>query len=120
MKYLTLEGKFQKLFGYHIAILNSMRNKKKVNIPLFLFKSLEKSMNVVKARKGKAPLHQGLMKLIVNFESNKKSVVVGPSKGDFVKVSGAPISKAQLLLGPTSSSPLLVSGDTTKYSEGDS
>eukprot|EP01018_Ginkgo_biloba_P005757 Gb_20034 [translate_table: standard] len=97
MKYLTLEGKFRKLFGYHIAILNSMRNKEKVNIFLFLFKSLEKSVNVAKAGKGKAPLHQGLM-----------------------KVSGAPISKAQLLLGPTPSSPLSISGDISTDSEGDS
>eukprot|EP01018_Ginkgo_biloba_P023702 Gb_11572 [translate_table: standard] len=49
MKYLTLEGKFRKLFGYHITILNSMRNKEKINIPLFLFKSLEKSMHAIKA-----------------------------------------------------------------------
>eukprot|EP01018_Ginkgo_biloba_P036126 Gb_03678 [translate_table: standard] len=48
IKYLTLEGKFRKLFGYHIAILNSMRNKEKINIPLFLYKSLEKSMPVIK------------------------------------------------------------------------
>eukprot|EP01018_Ginkgo_biloba_P009172 Gb_23349 [translate_table: standard] len=48
MKYLTLEGKFRKLFGYHIAILNSMRNKEKISIPLFLYKSLEKSMHAIK------------------------------------------------------------------------
>ena len=35
MKYLTLEGKFRKLFGHHIAFLNCVRNKEKVNILLF-------------------------------------------------------------------------------------
>eukprot|EP01018_Ginkgo_biloba_P032322 Gb_32267 [translate_table: standard] len=120
MKYLTLEGKFRKLFGYHIAILNSMKNKEKINIPLFLFKSTEKSVHAVKAGKGKAPLHQGLMKMIVDFEINRKSYIAGPSKGGFVRVSEAPISKAQLLLGPALSSPLLVSGDTAMDSEGDS
>eukprot|EP01018_Ginkgo_biloba_P023599 Gb_28164 [translate_table: standard] len=58
MKYLTLEGKFRKLFGYHIAILNSIRNSVKINVPLFLLKSLEKSIKTVKSSKGQRPLHQ--------------------------------------------------------------
>eukprot|EP01018_Ginkgo_biloba_P028000 Gb_41589 [translate_table: standard] len=120
MKYLTLEGKFRKVFGYHIAILNSMRNKEKINIPLFLFKSMEKFVHAVKAGKGKAPLHQGPMKMIADFEINRKSFIAGPSKGGFLRVRSAPISKAQLFLGPAPSSPLLVSGDTATDSEGDS
>eukprot|EP01018_Ginkgo_biloba_P013977 Gb_31793 [translate_table: standard] len=117
MKYLTLEGKFWKLFGYHIAILNSMRNKEKVNIPLFLLKSMEKSVKAVKAGKGKSPLHQGLMKMLVDFKMNRKSIAAGPSKGGFVRISGTPVSKAQLLLGSAPSSPLLVSGDSASNSE---
>eukprot|EP01018_Ginkgo_biloba_P020658 Gb_03671 [translate_table: standard] len=39
MKYPTLEGKYHKLIGYHIAILNSIRNNVKINMPLFLLKS---------------------------------------------------------------------------------
>eukprot|EP01018_Ginkgo_biloba_P006549 Gb_36349 [translate_table: standard] len=50
----------------------------------------------------------------------EKSTIAGPSKGDFVRVSGAPISKAQLLLGPAPSSSLLISGDTASDSDGDS
>eukprot|EP01018_Ginkgo_biloba_P017735 Gb_08968 [translate_table: standard] len=59
MKYLTLEGKYCKLFGYHIAILNSIRNSVKINVPLFLLKSLEKSIKTIRSGKGKLPLHQG-------------------------------------------------------------
>eukprot|EP01018_Ginkgo_biloba_P016143 Gb_31689 [translate_table: standard] len=120
MKYLTLEGKFRKLFGYHIAILNAIRNKEKVNIPLFLLKSMEKSVKAVKAGKGKAPLHQGLMKMLADFELHRKSTTAGPTKGVFVRVSGALVSKAQLLLGPTPSSPLVISSDTASDSNGDS
>eukprot|EP01018_Ginkgo_biloba_P032129 Gb_32169 [translate_table: standard] len=87
MKYLTLEGKFRKLFGYHIVIMNSMRNKEKINIPLFLYKSLKKSMHAIKA-------------------------------GGFARVSGSPISKAQLLLGPIPASPLTASGDLAIDSKG--
>eukprot|EP01018_Ginkgo_biloba_P026278 Gb_21957 [translate_table: standard] len=68
--------------------------------------------------KGKVPLHQGLMKLIVEFALNRKKSVAGPSKGGFARVSGSPISKAQLLLGPILASP--PSGDSATDSEGDS
>eukprot|EP01018_Ginkgo_biloba_P040074 Gb_10375 [translate_table: standard] len=68
MKYLTLKGKYHKLFGYHIAILNSIRNSVKINVPLFLLKSLEKSIKTIRSGKGKLPLHQGLLKMLVNCE----------------------------------------------------
>eukprot|EP01018_Ginkgo_biloba_P038988 Gb_36378 [translate_table: standard] len=82
MKYLTLEGKFRKLFGHHIAFLNFVRNKEKVNIPSFLFNSLEKSLVEAKSGKGKSPLHQGLMKMLFDFVSSKNSPAAGPSKGE--------------------------------------
>eukprot|EP01018_Ginkgo_biloba_P033438 Gb_00181 [translate_table: standard] len=119
MKCIILEGKFHNLFGYHIAILNSMRNKDKVNIPLFLLKSIEKSIRAVKAEKGKAPLHQGLMKLLVDFEKDRRGVTAGPSKGVFSRLSGMPVSKVQLLLGPAPFSPMPKSGDTVLNSEED-
>ena len=87
MKYLTLEGKFRKLFGHHIAFLNFMRNKEKVNILSFLFNSLEKLLIVAKSGKGKSPLHQGLMKILFDFVSRKNSPAAGPSKGDFSRVN---------------------------------
>eukprot|EP01018_Ginkgo_biloba_P015417 Gb_19919 [translate_table: standard] len=55
---------------------------------------------MAKSGKGKPPLHQGLMKMLVDFVSSKSSPAAGPSKGGFTKVSGTPITKAQLLLGP--------------------
>eukprot|EP01018_Ginkgo_biloba_P001926 Gb_20786 [translate_table: standard] len=98
MKYLTLEGKFRKIFGYHVAILNSIRNDEKVNIPLFLFKSLEKSIKAVKAARGKVPLHQGLVKLLYQSAKDKGGASRG-QKGGFPRSNGTPISRAQLLLG---------------------
>lgn len=100
MKYLTLKGKFRKLFCYHIVILNSIRNSTKINLPLFLFKSLEKSVKSVKASKGKLPLHQGLLKLLVNFEKAKNPSPSMIPRG-LLRSSGTPVSRAQLLLGPT-------------------
>eukprot|EP01018_Ginkgo_biloba_P012216 Gb_25437 [translate_table: standard] len=46
MKYLTLEGKFKKLFGYHIAILNSIRNSTKINLPVVLGETKNPSPSV--------------------------------------------------------------------------
>eukprot|EP01018_Ginkgo_biloba_P039864 Gb_34704 [translate_table: standard] len=96
MTYLTVEGKFRKIFGYHVAILNSIRNDEKVNIPLFLSKLLEKSIKVVKAGRGKVLLHQGLVKLLYQSAKEKGGVVRG-----FPRNSGTPISRAQLRLGAT-------------------
>eukprot|EP01018_Ginkgo_biloba_P011985 Gb_15585 [translate_table: standard] len=82
MKYLTLEGKYRKLFGYHIAILNSIRNNVKINVSLFLLKSVEKSIKSVKSSKGKLPLHQGLLNLLFQFEKAESGLVVLPLKGN--------------------------------------
>eukprot|EP01018_Ginkgo_biloba_P012096 Gb_21298 [translate_table: standard] len=94
MKYLTLEGKYRKLFGYHIAILNSIQNSEKINVPLFLFKSVEKSVKTVKSGRGKFPLHQGLLNLLFQFEKAKSGSTVISVKGNFHRVSGTPVSKA--------------------------
>eukprot|EP01018_Ginkgo_biloba_P037260 Gb_40876 [translate_table: standard] len=107
MKYITLEGKFRKLFGYHVAILNSLRNREKINIPLFLCKSMEKLILSIKAGKTKSPRHQGLMKLIVEHTSNRLGSSMGPSRGAAIRVSGVPITKSQLLIGPAPPSLLL-------------
>eukprot|EP01018_Ginkgo_biloba_P005387 Gb_27439 [translate_table: standard] len=88
-----------------------------INIPLFLFKSLEKSLHAVKVGKGKVPLHQ---KLIVDFALNRKKSAAGPSKGGFTRISGAPISKVQLLLGPVPTTPHIDSEDSETDAEGDS
>eukprot|EP01018_Ginkgo_biloba_P013007 Gb_10057 [translate_table: standard] len=107
IKYLTLEGKFHKIFGYHIEILNSIRNEKRISIPLFLLKSLEKSIEVVKTRKGRVHLHQGLLKLLYLHEKDKRGSSARFVRGGFPRTIKTPISKAQLLLGPAPTSPIL-------------
>eukprot|EP01018_Ginkgo_biloba_P025388 Gb_18449 [translate_table: standard] len=76
--------KFKKLFGYHIAILNLIRNSTTINLPVFLFKSLEKSVKSVKAGKGKLPFHQGLLKLLglAAFGSAAPKSTVEPSDSE--------------------------------------
>eukprot|EP01018_Ginkgo_biloba_P022470 Gb_12244 [translate_table: standard] len=120
MKYLTLEGKFLKIFGYHIVILNSIRNDERINIPLFLLKSLEKSIKVVKTEKGRVPLHQGLLKLLYLHEKDKRGSSARSVKRGFPRTSKTPVSKAQLLLGPTPASPILKTSAIISDTEEDS
>eukprot|EP01018_Ginkgo_biloba_P015036 Gb_26367 [translate_table: standard] len=95
-------------------------NKEKVNIPLFLLKSLKKLVKLVKAGKGKAPLHQGILNLLFDFEKEKRSAAAGPSRGGFSRLSKTPVSKAQLLMEPAPGSPALKSSETILDSEEDS
>ena len=120
IKYITLEGKFRNLFGYHVAILNSLRNREKINIPLFLCKSLKKLILFVKARKTKSPRHQGLMKLIVEYNSKRYGSLARPSRGAVNRVSGVPITKSHLLIGPSPPSLHLTSVDLDSDADEDS
>eukprot|EP01018_Ginkgo_biloba_P021711 Gb_02673 [translate_table: standard] len=83
-------------------IFNSRSTK--INLPVFLFKSLEKSVKSVKASKGKLPLHHGLLKLLVNFEKARNPLPSVTPRG-LVRSSGTPVSRAQLLLGPSAIAP---------------
>eukprot|EP01018_Ginkgo_biloba_P007637 Gb_03315 [translate_table: standard] len=79
----------------------SSRNEEKVNIPLFLFKSLKKSIKSMKAGKGKVLLHPGLVKLLDQFVKDKGGVSVKMIRGGFPRSSGTLISRAQLCLEAT-------------------
>eukprot|EP01018_Ginkgo_biloba_P013061 Gb_00900 [translate_table: standard] len=81
---------------------------------------MEKSVRAVKVGKGKAPLHQGIMKLLVDFKKYRRGVTVSPSKGGFSRLSKMPGSKAQLLLGLSPLSPMPKSRDTILDFEEDS
>eukprot|EP01018_Ginkgo_biloba_P031263 Gb_18255 [translate_table: standard] len=73
-------------------------NEEKVNIPLFLFKSLQKSVKAVKVGRGKVPLHQGLVKSLYQ-SAKEKGGALGGLEGGFPRSIGTPISRAQLRLG---------------------
>jgi len=42
MKYITREGKFSRLYTYHIRLLMNFTRVKMLNIPYFLFRNIEK------------------------------------------------------------------------------
>eukprot|EP01018_Ginkgo_biloba_P010904 Gb_24794 [translate_table: standard] len=46
------------------------------------------TVKYVKVGKGRAPLHQGLLKLLYEYEKDKKSLAADPSRGGFSRLSG--------------------------------
>lgn len=107
MKYITLDGKFWRIFEYHVAILNAICHNEPINFPTFIFNDLEKLINEVKLVERKLPLHKGLIKMVVGFmltkEHNKKG-------GGTPRKSGLPITRNQLLLSTEKKGNDLVSG----------
>ncbi|WP_258316876.1 hypothetical protein, partial [Escherichia coli] len=65
MRYITLDGKFMKVYGYHFVLLNHFRHNDKVNFPYFLLYSMNASLKAYKENpQGDTAMHQGLMVLI--------------------------------------------------------
>eukprot|EP01018_Ginkgo_biloba_P018070 Gb_20417 [translate_table: standard] len=98
----------------------SLLGKRLIRVAIQIMKYLTLEVKAIKVGKGKAPLHQGLLKLLFDYEKEKKSAVVGPSKGGFSRLSGTPVSKSQLLLGPAPVSLAPKSDETVSNSKEDS
>jgi hypothetical protein len=66
-KFLTCEGRFKLLFGYHFWLLIHLRHHRYVNVPYFLFHSLQLMSNKAKGspRPENSVTNHGLIKLIV-------------------------------------------------------
>ena len=68
MKYFTCEGRFSRLYRYHIILLMHFTSTKPLDLPHFLYKSLLRITEKVQSRnKDHHPslFHHGLVKLIV-------------------------------------------------------
>lgn len=78
MNYFTLDSQMVWVHGYHLAILNNMRWRKRVNVSYFLFKELEKSAEDFQRGRTKYTLHQGLILLIVKFMAHKQGWMGDP------------------------------------------
>lgn len=48
MRYITLDGRFTKVYGYHFVPLNHFRHNDKVNFPYFLLCSMNASLKAYK------------------------------------------------------------------------
>ena len=73
-KYFTCEVHFQKFYMYHFKLLLHFTGKKLIDIPFYLFRSLEKMADKVQGRPKRnetSIFHHGLMQLLVLEELSK-------------------------------------------------
>lgn len=67
-KYLTCEGRYNKVYSYHFKLLLHFTGKESIDIPFYLFRSLRKMCDKVQLRKDDCEtslFHHGLVKLLV-------------------------------------------------------
>jgi len=67
-KYLTYEGRYNKVYSYHFKLLLHFTGKASIDIPSYLFRSLTKMCSKVQLKKDECEtsmFHHGLVKLLV-------------------------------------------------------
>ena len=67
-KYLTCEGRYNKVYSYHFKLLLHFTGKVSIDLPFYLFRSLSKMCDKVQLRKEDSEtslFHHGLIKLLV-------------------------------------------------------
>ena len=70
-RYLTCEGRYNKVYSYHFKLLLHFTGKTSIDLPFYLFLSLSKMCDKVQLRKEACEtslFHHGLIKLIVLYE----------------------------------------------------
>lgn len=80
MCYITLDGRFTKVYSYHFVLLNHYRHDEKVNFPYFLLRSMNATIKAYKENPmGDTAMHQGLMVLIYDHLKSNQIVCPQPS-----------------------------------------
>jgi hypothetical protein len=67
-KYLTCEGRYNKVYSYHFKLLLHFTGKASIDLPFYLFRSLSKMCDKIQLRKDDCEtslFHHGLVKLLV-------------------------------------------------------
>lgn len=90
MEYLTLDGRYTKLYGYHFVLENHFQHDIRVNFPSYLLQSLSTSTQAIQHDPtGEHVFHEGLMVLIMNVLKSKKILNPGTLKGVINILKGA-------------------------------
>ena len=69
IKYFTCEGRYSRLYSYHIRLLMHFTRVNLLNLPYYLYRSIDKMASVVKKRSYSQQMqslfHHSLVKMIV-------------------------------------------------------
>jgi hypothetical protein len=109
-KYFTCEGRFDKVYQYHIRLLMHFIGRSPLNLPFFLYRSLGKMADTVQARadQPKSSLfHFSLVKLLVVEE-------IGKLKRDWDSL----LTSTNISLDPKGDTPLSAEKSTSHSSGG--
>jgi hypothetical protein len=88
-KYLTCEGRYNKVYSYHFKLLLHFTGKVSIDIPFYLFRSISKMCDKIQLKKDGCEtslFHHGLVKLLV-LDSLQK---IGKDWDSFVFMAGFP------------------------------
>jgi hypothetical protein len=76
-RYFTCEGRFNKIYKYHIRLLLHFMGKDSMNIPLYLLRSMENLSDRVEAKSmdvDTSVFHSGLIRMRVMEELKKRNI----------------------------------------------
>ena len=78
MKYFSCEGRFSRVYSYHIRLLMHFTRVKMLNIPYYPFRSVEKMAYIVQKREPKDQMkslfHHALIKIIVPYHLKELNI----------------------------------------------
>ena len=78
MKYFTCEGRYSKLYSYHVRCLRHFTRVKMLHLPYYLYRSIDKMSSVVQRRtysqKMQSFFHHCLIKMVVLHQLVQKCI----------------------------------------------
>ena len=78
MKYFTCEGRFSRVYSYHIILLMHFFKSKLLHMPYYLCKSIEKISSIMKkrppAQQMSSLFHNSLIKVIVSYQLEQQGI----------------------------------------------
>ena len=92
--YITCEGHYDRVLRCHLHFLMHLSGDKKLNLPYYLFKSMQKMIARIHSHREhivRSLFHQGLIKLLIVFHLKKK----GKTWEKFLFVSGPRCREAE-------------------------
>ena len=90
MEYLTLDGRYTKLYGYHFILANHFQHNIRVNFPSYLLQSLAISTQAILRDPTREHVcHEGLMVLIMKVLKSKKILKPRNFKVEYLDTEGS-------------------------------
>ena len=78
MKYFSYEGRYSRLYSYHVRLLMHFTRVKMLNLPYYLYRSIEKMPFIVRRRNPSQQMqslfHHSLIKMVVLHQLEQQGI----------------------------------------------